>query len=328
MRPEDELASLLPPAPPARQLPRQAQHQANLLAAITAETAQLSAFRRLARRPWPAARGWLVPMFAAAAVTAVAVAALTLSLTVFDRPASHPPTSKSHTPPGPAPTGKLTRTRHWQLPSAGLRHVVLRTNVGSITVVGGGTGSAVAITARPAYRGAAPAVNTKVSGGVLTVSAYCPERSGSLQCAVTVSVSLPRSLPVRASSNVSAVNVTGMSGSVTVIDNVGQIRLSRLSGPVTAVDSVGAITGYGLLSRHVDLFAHVGRIDVSFSVVPDRVDASNQEGSVAITVPASGSYRVFAKSRLGSVTVTVPRSATSTHVIQASSRLGLVSLTD
>jgi hypothetical protein len=332
VKPKDELAGLLPPPPPERRLPHQPQHKADLLAAIAAEPARGQGFRRAATLRSPRASGWLVPAFAAVAVTAVAVAALTLSLTVFGKHVSPQPTSKGHShshshPPGPAPSGKLTTTRHWQVPSAGLRNVVLRTNVGAITVTGDNSGRPVAVTAQPTYQGAAPVVSSKVTGGVLTVSAFCPEHNGNQQCMVTVRVSLPRSLPVRASSKVSTVAVAGLTGSVTVIDDVGPIQLSHLAGPVTAVDSVGPISGYGLVSRRVVIAAHVGRIDVSFAAVPDRVDASNQEGSVAITVPASGSYRVFAKSQLGIVTVTVPRSASSTHVIDASSRLGLVTVT-
>jgi hypothetical protein len=310
VRPEDEQAGHLPPPPTERQLPRQALHKANLLAALAAEPGQRQGIRRTPRRRWTSARGWLVPGFAAIAVTGVAVAALTLSLAVFGRSASPQPPSRDHNRlPGPAPAGELTRTRHWQVASAGLHGVVVRANVGAITVTGDGAGSPVAITARPVYRGAAPVVSSTVRGGVLTVSASCPRSTGTHHCMVTAVVTLPRSLPVRASMDIGSVNVNDMTARVTASDNLGDIR------------------GHGLDSKRVTLAARVGLIDVSFSAPPDLVDATDQTGSIAITVPTSVSYRVNASARLGVVKVTVPQSASSAHVVTASAQIGGVSVT-
>lgn len=328
MTPEDELTSLLPPVTTDRQLPRRELHKARLLAAIAAQPARRRPRLPLPRRS-PAASGWLVPVSAAVAVAAVAVAAVVLSGTVFGRTARPQPPSGGRTPPpSAAPAGKLTRTRHWQLSSAGLRGVVLRTNSGSITVGGDAPGSAVAITARPFYQGAAPIVSSHVSGGVLTVSALCPNRNGNRSsCKVTVQVGLPRSVPVRASTGFGAVSVNNMTGSVAVTDDVGPVALFGLTGPVTATDDNGSIRGHGLDSRTVKLSAQVGSIGVAFSAPPDSVYATDQVGSVAITVPVSASYRVAASAQVGTATVTVPQAANSTHVIIASSQVGSVRVT-
>lgn len=328
MTPEDELTSLLPPVTTDRQLPRRELHKARLLAAIAAEPARRRPRLPLPRRS-PAASGWLVPVSAAVAVAAVAVAAVVLSGTVFGRTARpQPPTAGRTPPPSAAPAGKLTRTRHWQLSSAGLRGVVLRTNSGSITVGGDAPGSAVAITARPFYQGAAPIVSSHVSGGVLTVSALCPNRSGNRSsCKVTVQVGLPRSVPVRASTDLGSVSVTNLASSVSVADHLGAIGLSGLAGPVVATDDLGDIHGHGLRSQAVKLSTQDGSIDVAFSAPPDSVDASDETGSVAITVPVSVSYRVDASQQLGAMTVTVPEAASSAHVITASTGVGSVSVT-
>jgi hypothetical protein len=320
VKPEEELMTLLPPAPPERRLPRQSVHRSNLLAAVGAEAPGPRGIRWTRVRRRPAAGRWLVPAGAAAAVIAVVLAAVALTgPTAHDhaggavRPSGQPTAAPDHVgavPVLPTWSGRLAGPRHWQLSSAGLHRVVLRTNTGSITVTGEPSGSPVAITARPSYRGAAPVVSSNDTGGVLTVSALCPNSTGRRSsCTVALQVSLPRSVPVRASTDVGSVGVTNVAGSVAVTDQVGDIN------------------AHGLASNSVTLSAQVGSIDVAFSAPPGRVDATDQAGSVAITVPASVSYRVDASDQLGLMKVTVPQAANSAHVIIASTQVGGVSVT-
>lgn len=330
MTPLDELANLLPPVPVQQQMPQPEVHRAGLLAAISTESGRPRPWwlapLRLGRR-WPVAKGWLVPVSAAVAVIAIAAAALTLSLTVFGRPANHQPPQASRTaPPGPAPAGQLPRTKHWQLPSSGLRGVVLRANKGSIAITGVSSSSPVAITARPTYQGAAPVLSSNLAGGILTVSATCPERSGSQPCTVALTVSLPSRINVTASTDIGSISVGNMTGGAGVSDNLGAIQLRHLSGQVTAIDNLGAISGRDLDSRNVVLSSQLGQIAVSFAVVPDLVEATDQNGSVTITVPASATYRVAAHTQLGAVTISVSQSSRSVHVISASSQLGSVTV--
>lgn len=329
MKPQDELAGLLPPVTADQQLPHRELHKARLLAAIAAESGRprpwWPARPRLGGR-WPGAKSWLIPASAAIGVAAVAAVAVVLSLTVFGRPAKPAPPTAGRMPRGGVPAGRLTAARHWQQSSAGLRGVVVRANTGSVAVIGGASGSAVAITAQPRYQGPAPVVSTRISDGVLTISVLCPRRAGRQSCSVAVRVSLPRSIAIRASTNVGSVHVSNMAGLVTVADNVGPIELRHLSGTVSAADNLGAIDGQGLSSRQVVLSAQAGEIDVSFAAVPDRVDATDKTGLIVIDVPTSASYRVSASAQLGGVTVTVPRSANSAHVITAASQLGSVTV--
>jgi hypothetical protein len=327
--PLDELANLLPPVPAERQLPHREMHRVGLLAAIAAESAHRRPWWLRPRLPgrWPVAKGWLVPISAAVAVMAVVAAALTVSLTAFGHPASHQaPQTFPKPPAGQAATGKLTRAGHWRLASAGLRAVVVRTNSGAISVAGDGGSGPVAINAWPSYRGAAPVLSRTVTDGVLTVSASCPRSSGNQLCTVTVQVSLPPGLPVTAISNLGSISINNMTGPVSATDNLGAIALFGLAGQVTATDNIGAIRGYGLHSRRVTLFDQLGATSVSFAAVPDLVEATDQNGSVTITVPASTTYRVAAHTQLGTVTISVPQSSGSVHVIRASSQLGSVSV--
>lgn len=321
---EDELARLLPPAPADRPLPNQPTHKADLLAAIAAERTQGQAFRRTLAWRRPAANRWLVPAGAAIAVSAIVLAAVTLSGAERQHPSSRLGAAQS-SQPATGPSGSPSVTRHWQVASAGLRGVVVRTASGSVTVAGDG-GGPVSVTAQPHYRGAAPTITRVVRHGVLTVSALCPNEKNQV-CSVPVGISLPSGLPVRVSTDVGSVSVSHMTGSVKVTDALGSIDLSGLSGSVTAADDDGNIVGHSLDSTRVNLSAQLGAIRVAFLVAPDLVDATDQDGPVAITVPVSGSYRVTANTQLGSVTVTVPRSARSAHVINASSQLGSVRVT-
>jgi hypothetical protein len=210
-----------------------------------------------------------------------------------------------------------------------VRAVVLRDDDGSVTVTGDANGGAITISAQPSYRGAAPIVSSKVTGGVLTVSASCPAQDlrSPFRCDVAVRVSMPEQLRVQAGTNVGSVTVTGMTGSVLAQDNLGPIQLWHLSGRVSAIDDLGAVGGHDLDSRLVTASCHVGRIDLGFAAVPDRVDVTDQDGSLGISVPASAAYRVSASAQLGTVAVTVPQSASSGHVIIATSQLGSVSVT-
>jgi hypothetical protein len=322
------LAELLPPIPQPRELPQLAAHRAGLLAALRAEPQGPQPAPAPLRRRRPGR--WLVPAAAATAVLAIAVGA---ALPRLDG-AARPPAARQHrTAKPPAGSGR----RQWQVPLTGLRSVVVQTNDGSVTVnaalatadtVNSRPGSgrdSVAVTAQPGYRGAAPAISSTVSRGVLTISASCPGDDS--RCNVSFQVRLPRALPLRASTQLGAVRVTGMTGSVQVYDALGSVQLANLTGPVQATDALGDIDGTGLASARATLTADLGDIDVAFASPPILITANDQDGTVTIRVPGAASYAVTASAQLGRTSVTVPRSVGSPHVIRASSQLGNVTVT-
>ncbi len=311
-----DLADLLPPIPQPRELPHLAAHRAGLLAALRTEP------QAAEPTPWPPRRGrrgrWLVPAAAAGAVLAIAVG---VTLPRLDGAAGHATVPRQHrTAKLPAESGR----RRWQIPLTGLRSVVVQTNSGSVAV-DAALATAVAVTAQPSYRGAAPAISSTVSRGVLTISASCP--SDDSHCNVSFQVRLPRALPLQASTQLGAVQVTGMTGSVQVYDALGSVQLANLAGPVTATDALGDIDGTGLRGARASLTADLGDIDVAFTSPPTLITANDQDGAVMIRVPGTASYAVMASAQLGSTSVTIPRSASSPHVIMASSQLGDVTVT-
>jgi hypothetical protein len=295
MTPADPLGSLLPPAPPGRDLPRHDQHRRELLAIVGSD------YGTRHRRP---AAGWLVPLGAALAVLVI-VAGVFVLPGLFGGSWPGAGTSPGH----PAAGGQhatLTRRTESSLVSSAVTGLVVRGGAGNVSITGGDR-STVAITAHLVYRGSAPVLTRRVTGGVLDLGYQCP--SGSRHCGVSFDLTVPRGL--------------GM----TVRLQVGQIQLSGLSGMITASTGVGQIQASGMSGPRVRLTTGPGMISAEFAAPPQQIVASAGTGSVAIRVPSGTAYRVAASTGVGTVRVAVAQAAASSHVIQASTGTGTVTVT-
>ncbi len=359
----DELAGLLPPAPGERELPARQLRKDRLLAAIAAEPAVQPALlsgTRIRRR-MPARL--VVPLASAAAV--LVIAALAVAVPQLSAPrgtgTQQRPAARGWVsgPPGPPPAGsRLTGTRHWTVPAARLTSVTVSASAGVIIVTGGSAGAA-GITARPVYQGAAPVLSSRLAAGALTIRARCPQEP---HCLVALSLHVPATLPVKASGDLTGIQLsglagrmsastqeggitltnlhgqvsastaqgtirlTGSAGGLTAATQQGDITLAGFSGPVNASTAEGNITAR-LSSPRATLTSQQGTVSAVFWTVPGQVSASSQQGSVTVRVPASAVYHVLASTQRGSVSVTVPRSARSAHVIRASTQQGSVTVT-
>jgi hypothetical protein len=324
----DDLKQLLPPAPPARELPRHSQHRAGLLTVLGADRPG----RQPARSPLTARR-WLIPAGAAAAVLAIAGAVALVQ--VAGAPAGHPSTTSQIPPPGgptppagqqtapPAAGTTLTLARQWQVSAAGVRQIVINSGSGPVSVTAGA--ATARINAIPDYTGDPPSVASAVRGGVLTISVRCPSANHG-HCQVALTVRVPRRLGVTVSAQFGNVTVAGIAGPVQVTDELGNVRLGQVTGPVRVDAELGDIDGTGLRGD-TRLAARLGTIDVTFAAAPGLISAADDEGPVTVRVPPGLSYRVSAQAQLARASVSVPRSAGSPHVIQASSQLGPVTVT-
>jgi hypothetical protein len=101
--------------------------------------------------------------------------------------------------------------------------------------------------------------------------------------------------------------------------------VSDSSGPLTLASDDGPVHATGVGSRRVHATTHDGSVRLEFAAVPDLVEASSEDGSVAIALP-HGTYRVTSRSEDGSVHVSVPRDPKSSHVVDARTRDGSVSV--
>jgi hypothetical protein len=297
MKPADPLEGLLPPAPPGRDLPHHDRHRRELLALARAE--------RTAERRWPGAP-WLAPLSAALAVLVIVAGVFLLPGVLGGTRHSGGATPAASGPPaaGGGRHGPLLRRTENSLVSQAVTGLVVRGGVGAVSITGTGQ-RAVSITARLVYRGTAPVITRQVTGGVLNLGYRCRSRN----CEVSFDLTVPRGL------------------GVTVRLGVGQIRLDSLSGTIAASTGIGQIQASMLSGPRVRLTTSTGMISAGFTAPPQQIFARSGIGSVAIQVPTGAAYRVTASTPIGSVLVAVPRVASSSHVIQASSGTGSVTVT-
>jgi len=291
----------LPQPPGDRELPDPLRHRSELLAVIAAG------------RPLPRASRWAIPLGAAAAVIAIAVAAATIVPLTGHRaaPGGHPGATPA-TSAGPAggasgpcqaPDGaECQRTESFTAaaPPGGL---TVLDDVGSVTITGSDSDS-VRVTETLSYRGHPPVITRSASGGVLTLGYRC--RSD--DCGDAYDIQVPRSLSIR---------VTGGAAS---------ISLASLAGQVRAYADVGDIHGQGLAGAFADLRTDVGSINAAFTSAPAQLDANADTGSVTLLVPRGPGYHVTASAGVGSVSISVRRDASSGHVIDASADVGSVTI--
>jgi hypothetical protein len=295
MTPADPPGGLLPPAPPGRDLPRHEQHRRDLLGIVRSESGT---------RHWRPAAAWLAPLGAALAVLVI-VAGVFVLPGLLGGSGHGTGTSPGHPAAGGGHATLLRRTQS-SLVSSPVTGLVVRGSVGNVSITGGDR-STVAITAHLVYGGSAPVLIRQVTGGVLDLGYQCP--SGSRHCVVSFDLTVPRAL--------------GM----TVRLQVGQIRLSGLSGTVTASTGVGQIQASGMSGPRVRLTTGPGMISAGFTAPPQQIVASAGTGSVAIRVPSGTAYRVAASTGVGAVRVAVAQAAASSHVIQATTGTGTVTVT-
>ena len=290
------LTAGLPDPPRERELPGSARRRNELLALISAGP-----------RHQPR---WAVSLGAAAAVTAIAVAAILL-VPIFGHRAPSGSSTGGHAPAtagGPAactaPAGTECQSAHSYTMSAPLRALDVRTDVGSVTVTGSGRGS-VSVTERLSYIGLPPVTSRSTASGTLTLGYTCR----STDCAVAYEIQVPRSM------------------SVQVTTGVGSIWLTALSGQVSASSNTGDIYGRDLSGNVIGLGTQVGSIGASFTAPPARLTATSDTGAITLRVPTGTSYDVTAQSDVGAVSIGVPQAAASGHVIRASTSVGPVTVT-
>jgi len=201
--------------------------------------------------------------------------------------------------------GTLIRRTESSLVSSAVTGLVLRGDVGNVTITGGNR-STVTVTAHLAYRGSAPVITRGVSGGLLDLGYGCP--SGSFDCGVSFDLTVPRAL------------------AITVRWGTGQIRLGGLAGEVYVHTDVGQIQASGMSGPSIRLYIGPGMISVRCTVPPRLLVASSDVGKVTVRVPVTVAYRVTAKTQVGSVRVTVPQAAGSGRRIDASTGTGAVTV--
>ncbi|MFJ5528752.1 DUF4097 family beta strand repeat-containing protein [Streptomyces sp. NPDC093261] len=144
-------------------------------------------------------------------------------------------------------------------------------------------------------------------------------------CSARHLIQVPRGVAVHVEEDDGSVRAQGFREALSIRTRDGSVRVTDSSGPLTLRSGDGSIRATGVDSRRVDATTRDGSVRLELSAVPDLVRSSSQDGSVTITLPPDR-YRVTTGSRDGSVHVSLPRDPASSHVIEARTSDGSVSV--
>ncbi len=169
-----------------------------------------------------------------------------------------------------------------------------------------------------------PTLSVVSSSAGVTIKGTCPNLIDEI-CSQDMTIDVPADFAVTARSSGGSVRTRGLTGALDLHSSAGDVEADGAVGTLVLSSSAGDVTSDAVHSTDVSATSSAGDVDLTFAVVPDRVTAHSSAGDVNVAVPGSASYRVIADDPDGP-TVDVPVSSASTHVINASSSAGDVTV--
>lgn len=166
-----------------------------------------------------------------------------------------------------------------------------------------------------------------VEGSTLRVHGTCPI-IGSQWCWVKYTITVPSNVDVVVNNDDSRVTVSNIDGNVEVDADNGRVVLAGVSGTVVVNSDNGRVEGSGLSGSTADVSSDNGRVELSFTEVPDRVEARSDNGSIDIGLPdVEEGYNIDSSTDNGSEDVVgIADNATSPHTVIATSDNGSVTI--
>ena len=131
-------------------------------------------------------------------------------------------------------------------------------------------------------------------------------RNDALRCNIELRVHLPAAARAEITSQVGAVQVTGLTGDVSV------------------TTQAGAVEGRALGGDEVSVSTQAGAATLEFARAPSTVRASTEAGAVEVRVPGDTSYAVDVRTMVGRSDVAVRHDPGSTHRIEVRTGVGAV----
>jgi hypothetical protein len=144
-------------------------------------------------------------------------------------------------------------------------------------------------------------------------------------CSARHRIEVPRGVAVKVEEGDGSVRAQGFKDALSIRTQDGSVLVADSSGPLTLDSADGSVRATGVRSRRVHATTQDGSVDLELGVVPDLVESSSADGSVTIALP-HGTYRVSTRAQDGSVHVSVPRDSASSHVIDARTEDGSVTV--
>ncbi|MFJ8824773.1 DUF4097 family beta strand repeat-containing protein [Streptomyces sp. NPDC102467] len=158
----------------------------------------------------------------------------------------------------------------------------------------------------------------------LTLRLHC---SGIVtDCSARHRVEVPRGIAVVVRSDDGSVRANDFKKGLDIATQDGSVHVENVSGPLRLQGDDGSLHASGVDARKVSVRSKDGSVHLTLRTVPDRVEASTDDGSLTLTLPGSATYRVSTHTDDGGVHVDVPRDTHSAHRISARSQDGEVTL--
>nr|WP_241837808.1 DUF4097 family beta strand repeat-containing protein [Streptomyces sp. CB03234] len=176
-----------------------------------------------------------------------------------------------------------------------------------------------------AVLGDGPAPVWKLEGGRLTLRVECDAVVS--DCEARHEVRVPRGVAVTVEGDNGDVTAEGFDTALKVTSDNGTVTVRDAGGPLELRSDNGDVRVEGATSKSVVARAGNGEIRLALGAVPDRVEAVNDNGDIAVELPGGDTrYAVEAGSANGEVEVGVPADDRSGHVVEARSDNGQVTV--
>ncbi|MEW2262336.1 MULTISPECIES: DUF4097 family beta strand repeat-containing protein [unclassified Streptomyces] len=170
--------------------------------------------------------------------------------------------------------------------------------------------------------GSDPKVTWRMDGDRLELRTHC---SGMVaDCATRHRVEVPRGVAVKVRSDDGSVRAQGFRDSLDIRTADGSVRVSDSSGRLEMHSDDGSLRA-DVSARQVKASTQDGSVRLRLATVPDLVETRSDDGSVRVSLPRE-TYKVSAESDDGSVDVSVPRDDASSHVVNARTQDGEVTV--
>ena len=259
-------------------------------------------------------------------------------------------------------TRQVTNRVALSVPAKG-GHVSVTADNADVTVrTGTGTGNQIRV--RGTLRGSLvrPTFSWRSTAAGLVLHSQCRVPAG--VCSLQYAITAPARVPVAVTDSSGGLNASGLRGTVTISDSsgdlgasdlagnirlhdssggitasglTGNIRLDNSSGDITASgltggirfqDDSGGIVANGLAATDVVASNSSGDITLTFTKIPERVQVSDESGSITLVLPPGATaYDVIHSNSSGNTAIAVPTSSSSKHVIIVADQSGDITVT-
>ncbi|MFE0799097.1 DUF4097 family beta strand repeat-containing protein [Streptomyces sp. NPDC058812] len=170
--------------------------------------------------------------------------------------------------------------------------------------------------------GSDPEVTWKMDADRLVLRMHC---SGVVaDCAARHRIEVPRGIAVKVKDGDGSVRARGFRDALNIRTGDGSVHVTDSTGPLELRTGDGSVRAE-VSSRRVNAHTNDGSVRLALGTVPDLVESRTGDGSVTITLPRA-TYKVSTETGDGGVDVSVPRDDASSHVVNARTGDGKVTV--